>query len=258
MPYRHATQDIDYTHYSSGRVLVNLPGQPAFPIRLASEVFQRLIELRKKDGLSAPVRLFDPCCGGAYHLTVLGLLHREQIASITASDIELRALDTARRNLALLSSQGLRARLAQIEAMQTEFGKSSHAEALESAKTLLEDVAMKEAAQPLPTRTFQANAFDAAALSAGLAGEVVDMVFSDLPYGLHSQWRGQASEQIDPVHGLLENLAQVLPTGALLALATMKDSRPAHQAYAPVGRLKLGKRLVTFLRLGDLTPNLRE
>jgi hypothetical protein len=250
MPYRFSTKIIDYTHYSSGRVLVNLPGQPAFPIRLASEVFQRLLALRKKDGLTAPVHLYDPCCGGAYHLTVLGLLHREQIASIAASDIETRALDIARRNLALLSSQGMKERLAQIESMQDEFGKASHAEALASAKILLEEIQVKEAVQPLPTHTFQANALEVEALRAGLQGGQVEVVFSDLPYGLHSQWQGLAAGQVDPAYGLLESLAEVLMPGTLLALATTKETRPNHPAYTPSGRMKLGKRLVTFLRLG--------
>lgn len=252
MPYRFATQDLDYTHYSSGRVLVNLPGQPAFPVRLASEVFQRLLELRQTTGLSTPVHLFDPCCGGAYHLAVLGLLHREYIASITASDIDPRALDTASRNLDLLSSAGLQARLRQIEAMHAEFGKASHAEALETAQLLLENVKAQEAAYPIATRTFLADAFDTEALQAGLQGQAVDTVFSDLPYGLHSQWQGQASGQSDPTHELLDSLAQVLSSGTLLALAMMKETKPSHLSYAPLGKLKLGKRLVTFLRFGEV------
>jgi 16S rRNA G966 N2-methylase RsmD len=248
MPYRYATQNIDYTHYSSGRVLVNLPGQPAFPIRLASEVFQRLIQIREKDGSSMPVHLFDPCCGGAYHLTVLGLLHRQQIASITASDIDARAVEIARRNLRLLGRQGLQARMEEIEALQAEFGKPAHAEALQSAKFLLDQVTSEEASHPIQTNSFAANAFDPAALLKGLQVGRVDIVFSDLPYGMHSQWQGMLQGQSDPLKALLESLAQVLSNGTLLALATMKDVRPRHQAYAQIGKLKLGKRLVTFLR----------
>jgi SAM-dependent methyltransferase len=251
MPYRYTTNKIDYTHYSSGRVLVNLPGRPAFPARLSSEVFQRLLALRRKDGLSTPVHLFDPCCGGAYHLAVLGLLHREQIVTIAASDIDPRALEVAKRNLGMLGSGGMRERLAQIDKMHKEFGKVSHAEALQSARFLLEQVTMQETTHSILVRSFQADAFDSASLHAGLQGNPVDLVFSDLPYGLHAHWQGQAANQGDAVHRLLESLAQVLLPGTLLALATLKDTRLSHPAYIPSGRLKLGKRLVTFLRLGN-------
>jgi 16S rRNA G966 N2-methylase RsmD len=248
MPYQYVSKNIDYTHYSSGRVLVNLPGQPAFPIRLASEVFQRLMAMREKEGTSQPVHLFDPCCGGAYHLTVLGLLHRQQIASITASDVDPRAVEIARRNLRLLGSQGLQARIQEIEAMQTEFDKPAHAKALESAKFLLDQVVSEEATHSIQTHSFAANVFDPAALWKGWQVGTVDVVFSDLPYGLHSQWQGMSDDQSDPLQALLESLAHVLSNGTQLALATMKDVRPGHPNYTQIGKLKLGKRLVTFLR----------
>jgi hypothetical protein len=54
-----------------------------------------------------------------------------------------------------------------------------------------------------------------------------------------------------PGHTLLESLPQVLAPGALLALATTKDTKPAHPVYTPLGKLKLSKRLVTFLKLGE-------
>ena len=41
MPYLFATQDQDYADFASGRVIYNAPGMPAFPVRLASEMFQR-------------------------------------------------------------------------------------------------------------------------------------------------------------------------------------------------------------------------
>ena len=81
MPYLFATQDLDYSDYSSGRVLYSQPGAPAFPVRLASEIFQRARHILGADrpGAERRLALFDPVCGGAYHLTTLGFLHGEWI-----------------------------------------------------------------------------------------------------------------------------------------------------------------------------------
>jgi 23S rRNA (guanine2535-N1)-methyltransferase len=58
--YRYAAEKEGYADYSSGHVLRSAPGFPAFPVRLASEVFQRAVALRPG---SSPVALWDPCCG---------------------------------------------------------------------------------------------------------------------------------------------------------------------------------------------------
>ena len=50
------TEKDDYADYSSGHVLRSAPGFPAFPVRLASEIFQRALALRP--GL-APAALWD-------------------------------------------------------------------------------------------------------------------------------------------------------------------------------------------------------
>ena len=61
MPYQHALERQDYTDLSSGRVLYNQPGAPAFPVRLASEILQRCLTLREADGNASPCQIFDPC-----------------------------------------------------------------------------------------------------------------------------------------------------------------------------------------------------
>ena len=47
MQYRYAREQTDFSDFSSGRVFYSLPGHPAFPVRLAGEIFQRCIEHRK-------------------------------------------------------------------------------------------------------------------------------------------------------------------------------------------------------------------
>jgi pimeloyl-ACP methyl ester carboxylesterase len=99
MPYRFAKESQDYTDYASGRVFYGLPGHPAFPVRLVSEIFQRCLAIRKAWGVSAPCVLYDPCCGGAYHLSVLAYLFWQRINSIIGSDVDERALALAARFL---------------------------------------------------------------------------------------------------------------------------------------------------------------
>ncbi len=123
MAYRFATEKEDYSDYASGQVFYSAPGQPAFPVRLASEIFQRARTLFEG---SAPVSLYDPCCGSGYHLTTLGFLHHQAIASITASDIDPQVTKLATRNSSLLTTEGLAQRRQAIAEDWQKFGKASH------------------------------------------------------------------------------------------------------------------------------------
>ncbi|WP_436975454.1 hypothetical protein [Nonomuraea angiospora] len=53
MSYRHATLQRDCQDLASGAVLRSAPGFPAFPVRPASEVFQRAPALRGGSGDAA-------------------------------------------------------------------------------------------------------------------------------------------------------------------------------------------------------------
>jgi 23S rRNA (guanine2535-N1)-methyltransferase len=46
MQYKYEKTMLDYSDLASGRVFYSLPGHPAFPIRLASEIFQRCLASR--------------------------------------------------------------------------------------------------------------------------------------------------------------------------------------------------------------------
>jgi len=87
--YRYATGPADYRDLASGFVLRSAPGQPAFPVRLAQELF-----LRSAAHLPAGSRLslWDPCCGSGYLATVLGLLCRPRLDRVTCSDISAEAV----------------------------------------------------------------------------------------------------------------------------------------------------------------------
>lgn len=249
MPYRFATQDQDYSDYSAGRVLYSQPGAPAFPLRLASEVIQRARSMLGVDQSAGGRRLavFDPTCGGAYHLAALGFRHGEWIESITASDIDPGALVLAQRNLGLLSASGIERRIEEIQAMSSEFGKPSHQDALRSAYQLRQR--LQQFGREISTRTFLADALDSSALAQGVSGTPIDLVFSDVPYGKLSAWRPEDgnTEVTQPLQRMLAALLPLLSVNSLVAIAADKQQKVSGTGYRRAARFGIGKRQVTFL-----------
>ena len=52
MEYKFANEHANYADLASGHVFYSLPGHPAFPVRLASEIYQRCLALRGTGNLS--------------------------------------------------------------------------------------------------------------------------------------------------------------------------------------------------------------
>ncbi|HEX5810371.1 MAG TPA: hypothetical protein VFY25_17000 [Anaerolineales bacterium] len=250
MQYKHATQKVDYSHISSGRVFYSLPGHPAFPVRLASEIFQRCLEHRKAiDGTSSPCVLYDPCCGAAYHLSVLAYLHGEHIREIIASDIDEKAVVLAQRNLRLLCTEGLDRRIEEIQNMIEKYGKESHQDAMQSALFLRERLSVLRQDQPLESRVFQANATDREQILNHIASRSVDVVFTDVPYGWHSWWQGAApSAASNPLDSMLDALLPVLSEASVVAIVSDKGQRAGHERYRRLEQFQVGKRRVMILK----------
>ena len=132
MIYKYGAAD-NYEDLASGRVIYGGKGIPNYPVRLVTEIFGRAMEYsKKKDELI----VYDPCCGGAYLLTILGFFYGEKIGRIYGSDISEEMVRFARKNLNLLKYSGLEDRKAELERLYAEFGKPSHREAIESAEKL--------------------------------------------------------------------------------------------------------------------------
>lgn len=250
MEYKFATEQRDYSDFSSGRVFYSLPGHPAFPVRLASEIFQRCAAHRKAIyNISTPCTLYDPCCGAAYHLSVLGYLHREHIQEAIASDIGEKAVALASQNLGLLSTDGLERRIHEITEMLEQYGKQSHQDALQSALALKEKLAVLTDTPPLITKVFQASAIDRNDISKHIAPQSVDIVFTDVPYGWHSQWHAADSDEgQNPLTSMLEALFEVLSPSSVLAIVSDKQQKAIHRRFERVEHFQVGKRRVVILR----------
>ncbi len=238
MSYQFAVENRNYEDLSSGRVLYNQYGFTAFPVRLASEIFQRGKFLLARKGKSGPYRIYDPCCGGGYLLTSLGFLHGKDLLSIAASDIDANAVALARKNLSLLGESGLKDRMEQIHKLYQMYGKDAHRAALESAERL------SAIARSIPFACDEADITKAA----GLRGHSFDLVVTDVPYGQMVGWKTDAGH---PVHALLENLIACLDRQAVVAIVSTKDTVIRHERYARAGSFKLGKRKITFLELAE-------
>lgn len=248
MQYRFTAERENYEVYASGSVLVAAPGHPSFPVRLANEIFRRGMAYRARWGAENRCVLYDPCCGGAYHLTTLAYFNWQQIELIYASDIDPDALSIARRNLALLEPSGLDRRTDEIAAMAAAYGKESHATALANAAFLKAQLTELRSTHTIATQVFQADATDTNALAGTITHGSVDMVIADVPYGKESNWVTQPDEDNTPTGAMLSALLPLLDTRAVIAVSTTKQDKVRHSAYQRLEKFNVGKRQITLLR----------
>lgn len=250
MQYKYAKEQQDYSDFSSGRVFYSLPGHPAFPVRLASEIFQRCMAHRATIyGTSAPCTFYDPCCGAAYHLSVLAFLHGEHIREIIASDIDEKAVALAKRNLGLLHRDGLDRRILELSTMLAQYGKESHQEALQSASAFKEKLSSLRDNHPPETNVFLASATDREKISSHIRPGSVDVVFTDVPHGRHSQWQATDSNMpSNPLRSMLDALLSVASPSSILAIASDKQQKISHEGYERIEQFQVGKRRVVILR----------
>ena len=250
MQYKYEKVPLDYSDLASGRVFYSSPGYPAFPVRLASEIFQRCLTSRAAIYKNMePCTLYDPCCGTAYHLSVLAYLHRNDIREIIASDVDEKAVELARRNLGLLNVTGMDQRIGEIITMVEQYNKDSHREALTSARILKDKLTAFVRESPLETRVFQANALDHETILHNIRANSVDIVFTDVPYGQHSHWHDpDAGEVSNPIWSMLEALIGILSSSSILAIVSDKRQRVAHERFQRVEQFQIGKRRVVILK----------
>ncbi|MFN8006705.1 MAG: rRNA methyltransferase [Terriglobia bacterium] len=258
MHYHFAKDRPNYARLASGHVFYSRPGFTAFPIRLASELFQQCQAVLVANQGSMPCVLYDPCCGAAYHLSVLSYLHRPSVRMVIGSDINQEATQLAERNLGLLTIAGLDRRIQELNELITEFGKSSHRDAIQSGLALRKNVAEWARSNPLRQMLFQADATDGAALKSSLESVKVDMVLTDVPYGHHSQWTTShpITQPTDYLDSLLDALLEVLAPISVVAICSDKRQKIRNTNYQRIKQFLVGKRRVTILRPTHWPPHM--
>lgn len=251
MNYRFASERQDYSDLASGRVLYSLPGRPALPVRLADELFQRCLTVWRAAGDAQRVRLYDPCCGAGYHLSVIAMLHVSDLDSVIGSDVDAETVQVASRNLGLLSVAGLDGRVNELQHLVTMYDKASHKDALQSAEKLRAQLQRELDGRSLVTDAFVADALDGEVLHRRLGANAADIVVTDVPYGWHSQWSTPmpSAELKSPMWHLLEALRSILEPTAVVGVVFDKQQKVQHDAFRRIEHFQVGKRRAAILKL---------
>ena len=233
MQYKHAA-NANYEDLSAGRVIYHKTGYAHFPVRLASEIFMRCLEFRNEP--YEKIRLYDPCCGGGYLLTVLGFLHNDKIRAIYGSDVSDDAVYTAENNVNLLSAKGLVRRKEQLEAMYIAHGKESHADAIKSIEKL----------SAMVQNNIQCSVYKRDILSIAEQpnpGLTADVIITDVPYGNLITWSSNAPAAINT---MLDNVLKNISENAVLAICSNKQQKINNTNYKRIKKLQAGKRKIEF------------
>lgn len=240
MPYRHAVTRENFADFSGG-VLHSAPGFPAFPVRLASEMFQRGLALSS----ASTARVWDPCCGSGYLLTTLALMHRTEITEVFGSDVDQAALTLARKNLGLLCEGGLPARAATLRERAERLAKPGYSDIADAADRLARRFVQDGGA--LPQRAAHADVSNPDELRIALTGQRPNIVITDIPYGEQTSWLGPGATR--GTEGMLVALREVLDDGTIVAVASRSRYSGTPAGLRRVGSFKIGTRSVRFFRV---------
>lgn len=238
MEYKYTINE-NYEDFACGRVIYHMGGAPTFPVRLTLELYERCLHyLNKKENIC----LYDCCCGGAYMLTILGLLKNATIAEIYGSDLDEASMKLARDNIGLLTGAGLQRRRTEIETLYQEYGKESHLQALQSIERI-EKLIHKE----LKTGIFKRNA-----LEVGDLPFLPDIIMTDVPYGNMTFWE----EGDGGVNRLMEALSEVCGKDTVICVCMDKKQKIQTNTWQRLEKQQIGKRKYEIYRkkiFGTLT-----
>ncbi len=238
MQYRFCENE-SFEDLSSGRVMIHRSGYTNFPVRLSQEIFGRCLSyLTDKDGLT----VYDPCCGGGYLLSVIGFLNPANVSLLIGSDINEKAIDLAKENLALLSIEGMEKRRRHLSSLYEIHGKQSYLDAIESAGRLSNRISK----DIISTRTFISDVsnYDYASLDFK-----ANVVITDVPYGQLVSWHDSESPHID---SLLSNIRPILHADAIVAICSDKSQKITSHQYERLEKQSIGKRKFEIFRLKNV------
>jgi tRNA G10 N-methylase Trm11 len=229
-------QKNNYEDFSSGRVILHKSKYPNYPVRLAGEIFCQCLEYTNK---IKDLCIYDPCCGSAYMLTVLGFLFNKEIETIYASDISEEAINFAKNNLSLLSNYGIQNRRNTLVGLINKYNKESHMSALNSLNNLLQYIKHE-----IKTNTFIANGLNENELKNKRF--CADIVITDVPYGNLAAWSNKIN---DPINILLDTIIPIINVNTIIAITHNKDQRINNNKFNKIKKQKVGIRIIEIMKL---------
>lgn len=218
-------QNANYEDFAAGRVIYHMGGEPAFPVRLTLELYERCLQYSKK---KKDILLYDCCCGGAYMLTILGLLKSETISKIYGSDVDLKSIQLASDNLGLLSERGIRKRREELNVLYEKYRKPSHKEAIQSIDRI-EKMISKE----IITCVFKQNSLEDYDLPF-----IPDIIITDVPYGNQVEWY----EGSGGINKMMATLSKVCGQDTIICICMDKKQKIQTELYQRLERQLVGKR----------------
>jgi len=178
--------------------------------------------------------VYDPCCGGAYMLAVLGFLYGGFIKAIYASDVSEDAVKLAGANLSLLSETGLLKRREKLQELYLTYGKQSHAAAVKSVDRLFDKLQNN-----ISVKTFQTDILSHDPLSG--FDLKADLVITDVPYGALTSWDDAGGCAISR---MMDAVKPILNKNAVVAVCRDKTQKSGNKNYIRIDKFQCGKRVI--------------
>jgi 23S rRNA (guanine2535-N1)-methyltransferase len=154
----------------------------------------------------------------------------------------------SRRNLRLLTGEGLGERAAELTDLADRFDKPSYEAKAAAAARLARQ--LTRTGGDVPSVAGVADAFDSGQLVPVLGGRTPQMVITDVPYGEQTDWAGPAVGAGVP--GMARAVASVVPAETVIIVAVRGRRVPLGDVVPPVQRFKVGTRSVAIVRAGQL------
>ncbi len=217
-------------------------GHPAFPLLMPSEIFKRCISVRERNGLTGRVALYDSCCGAACQLAALGFLHHSLIRAIITSDINPEIIPRAERIHGVLSASGLDTagrNWQRRSANSAMHPTRKHWPRPEDCATVLLRGPISSRSRcpcqpPMPWRTPAPSASQSQHRSISISRMFRTARIKN--GGLHPQSRS--------IGRMLQNLLPLLHPGRLVAIASDKHRKAAHDRNGRIERLQSGTAVI--------------
>jgi len=231
MNYRFAEKK-SFQFLAAGSAIKSYKGNTNFPVRLGQEIFNRCLHYIDN---GEKVTIYDPMCGTGYLLTTVGLLNFNKISKIYGSDINEEVIDVARKNLRLLTIEGIKEREIEIQNLLDNYNRESFRTSLQHISVFKELVNKN-----MDFELFKRDLFDRNVKSDIKA----DIVLVDLPYNNLVNYQGEYSKS--KLEEQLINLAQKSKIVAIIKTKVQKLTISPN--LRRLEKIKVGQRVIEIFK----------